>query len=152
MPSNCDGFLSWQPRSCSPDNVPLLSCHWQPSVFVNEVTSCRVCLLPRCVADLHAVSEHKQAKQFFNEESSGEQSQGRINLLFLFFSTTSRFLLSLLLLLPLPSSLSSLSGFGSSSSSFLSKALSPVWAILRHQSVLPAVGISPPTDRTAERL
>lgn len=57
-------------------------------------------------------------------------------------STMSVFLL-------LPSTPSSLSRFGSSSSSFLSKALSPVWAILRHQSVLPAVRIIPLTDRTA---
>lgn len=54
------------------------------------------------------------------------------------------FLLSPLLL--------SLSRFGSSSSSFLSKALSPVWAILRHQSVLPAVRIIPLIDRTAASL
>lgn len=78
-----------------------------------------------------------------------QENSQEINQTFHFFlspphppSTISVFLL-------LPSAPSSLSRFGSSSSSFLSKALSPVWAILRHQSVLPAVRIIPLTDRTA---
>lgn len=143
-PSNRDRFLPWQPHSCSPHSVPSL-------LSLAAISDCDGHFRFVCASHHRFACSYKQAQQFymfFNEESSGEQTgdESAVSL----FSTASVFLLSPLLLLP--SSLSSLSRFGSSSSSFLSKALSPVWAILRHQSVLPAVGIIPPTDRTAASL
>lgn len=100
------------------------------------------CSPPQTYSGLLSCTSCKHKRTVFER---AEQSQEQINLFFYHFPLSSR---------PSPpaASPSSSSRFGTSSRSFLSKALSPACAILRHQSVVPAVGINPPTDRTAASL